>query len=101
MADYTTKYEGDLRIYSIWKNCLEIPSTFLFKKLRGMGCDFASFTFDNDCINLYGAYDHSRVTEIKRFFYDIYPMVAKVEPRKFGVTIYFKTKISLINNNRL
>ena len=94
--NYSCVYQGDYKIYSISNDHLEISGDFLFKKLEEFGCGICTFSYDEKHIDLYGTYPRSKFIKIKKFIYDEYPYTSNIEPRKYGLRIYFKIKSSLI-----
>ena len=92
--DYTCNYIDGKRVYSLWNNCMELYGGFLFGKLREFGCEIATYSYDENRIDLYGAYPKHKIIEIKKFFHDNYPYTAVIEPRTYGLRIYFKIKVT-------
>ena len=87
------KYDRGQRVYSMNGPRMEIYGSWLFGKLREIGCDICTYSYNDNEINLWGAYPRSKIIEIKRFFYDNYPYTSIVEPRTCGLRILFKTKV--------
>jgi hypothetical protein len=75
---------------------MELSTTWLFKKLREIGCSLETYQYDKNSIELFGNYPKEKYTTIKRFFYDNYPCVHRVEIRKMGIKIYFLCNVSLM-----
>jgi len=93
---HTTRYAEGMDIYTIDDGCLEVSPKWLFSKLSVMGCDISTYSYNENKIDIYGEYPKSKFIEIKKFFYDNYPFVSIIEPRKYGIRVHFKveTKIS-------
>lgn len=91
--------DNGLRMYTMDDYGLEIQGSWLFKKTIKFNWEICYFTFKDNYIDLFGGYPKDKYIEIKKFFYDNYPTVQSVEPRKNGVRIYFNTNIRLVHNS--
>jgi hypothetical protein len=85
-------------VYAVWDGCMEVTGAFLFKKMQEFGWEVYSYSYNDNYIDLYGGYPRSKVVAIKKFFYDNYPFTYLIEPRKYGLRIYFKIKVNLVTN---
>lgn len=81
----------------IWKydnSGVHIRMVWLFDQLKEI-FDFDVFLYDARDNNLVvtGNYPKERGIEIKKFFYDNYPIIETISLHKFGINIKFKTKV--------
>jgi len=99
MPEHVCKWDAGLRVFSIWGSDLELSTDWLFKKLRDdHDCDIQTYAYSESAIYLWGNYPKHNFPKIKKFFYDTYPCVEKIEPATFGIRIFFKCKVILIGN---
>ena len=93
------KYDKGMKVYTVYDWGMELSGKWLFNRLGELGCDICTYSYNDDKLDLYGEYPKDTFIGIKKFFYDNYPYSSLVEPRKYGIRIHFKTKISFNYNS--
>ena len=93
------KYDRGMRVYTVGDFGMELSGSWLFTRLKEMGCDICTYSYNDDKVDLYGHYPRATFVGIKKFIYDNYPYISLVEPRIYGIRIHFKTKISFNYNS--
>lgn len=93
---YTSSWQGKFKIYSIYENNIEIFGEFIFDSLSKLGWQYAAYSYCNNFIDLYGDYPRANFLKIKKFIYDNYPLIHRIEPRKYGIRIFFKVQAKFI-----
>jgi hypothetical protein len=86
---------GGYRVYSHQDNKLEIDTDYLYQSMRKFGWEITIFSYRDGIIDLYGDYPRDKIIKIKKFFYDTYPLVLKVEPTKYGIKAFFNLKVTI------
>jgi hypothetical protein len=99
MLEHISKWDDGLRIFSIRGTDLKLSTEWLFKKLRfDLECDVQTYAYSESKIYLWGSYKRENCPKIKKFFYDSYPCVEKIEFVTFGIRVYFKCRVLLTDN---
>lgn len=93
---YSSSFQGNDKVYSIDDRYIEIYGRFIFKKMRQLGWEVCTYSYNGNYIDLYGGYPKNKFIQMKKFFYDEYPFVIEVQPRVYGIRIYFSDKVVVI-----
>lgn len=96
---YSTIYDGGKQVYTIWNDKMEINPSWIFPKLKNMGCDICTYSYYENVIDLFGTYPKEKFIQLKKFFYDFFPYTLTIEARTYGVRIHFQIDISIENQD--
>ena len=97
---YSTICKGGKRVYTFWKDGLEISCDWLYEEMKEkFDWGFVTYCHNRNTIDLFGNFPKTKVIEIKKFFYDNYPLVTLVIPRRNGIKVYFNIKVTLIKDS--
>lgn len=89
-----TVYMERDRVYSHSEKGLEIDTDYLYQSMRKFDWEITIFSYHDGIIDVYGNYPRNKIIKIKKFFYDTYPLVIKVEPTKYGIRAFFGLNVS-------